>query len=1340
MNTRQIGLRLLVLWLALLTVGAFGQKMAGEVGKEVALSGRFGILWVDAQNGTEHKPLYYLQTKDNAAPTFLTLDEAKLEAFGGPHALIGKNLVLNGVWTSAQTRQFTPEKIQLGAPETVDHAPVRDASRSPHVFGGSKPWATILVRFSDSPAITPKPKTYFDGLMSNVYPGLDHYWREQSYNQVNIAGSQTFGWYNLPHPKAYYLAGGDGCGTYKLQELIDDATTVSNGDIDFTQFYGFQIMMNENLGGWACGTSGWWLTLDGQTHFWGVTWMPAWAETPGIVGHETGHGFGLDHSSGAYSATYDSNWDQMSGGSNANSHPTYGGLGVHTNSYHKSVEEWIPPTRRVLVPPGTSATIDLDRIAQPGSTSTALMGQVFIGGWASRFYTVEARKFAGYDVNASGGLPGEGIVIHKVDTTLGDRRSQVVDPDGNGNPNDAAAIWTPGETFTDAANGIQIRVISTSGTTYRVQITDSSTNTPQIVTNTQDTGPGSLRNAINWMQYFPQTIGFHIPLSDPNYDGSAFHIRPPVTMLPVITTPQITIDGTTQTAFTGNTNLTGPEIFLDASGSGQYDQGLQIEAGQVTVRGLTISNAPNSGIWFRTAAASGGVVEGSYIGVDLTGTAQAANAWAGVSITDGASNVRVGGNAAAQANVIAGNTNYDIFIYGADCAGISVLGNKLGTNAAGNAGFNVGYAGIGMWGGTHDNTISNNLISGHTTGGVTMADSGHHNLFQNNRIGTNAAGTAAIPNDYVGIGMWGGAHDNTVRGNLLSGNGGNGVNMNDPGTDNNRIVGNLIGTDAAGSTMLANGWNGVGLGNGAQYNTIGGTSAADRNLISGNTYNGVEIVSSDTQQTRYNQVIGNYIGTNSAGTAAIPNDTGVALFGGANNNIIGAASSNKGNLISGNSIIGVGFWDNGTANNKVQGNLIGTNAAGTSALPNGWSGVGIQVGASDNLIGGAGAGEGNLLSGNGSYGVAMGNADSSNRVPHHNTVLGNRIGTDIAGGNSLINGWGNVVLFTGAHHNRIGGIASGEGNVIAYSPHEGIWIGGSIGGVYGTGNTVRGNAIYGSTNLGIDLSGGASPGWNVTTNDDGDADTGPNGLQNYPVLNSTTTTNGITTINGLLNSTASTQFALDFYRVEVAHTYGYGSGTQYLGSTTVTTDVSGNVNFSVPFALSGSQITATATNLTTGDTSEFAANVAVANTVSVSGTIALQSCSTNGVTVSLEFRLASGSFTRTVVLNAAGTFTLTGIPKANYSVAIKGAKWLRKVVPANTLGGNVSGVNATLKGGDSNGDNVVDVSDLLLIIGCYNQVRGSANYNPSADFNNDGADDVADLLIVIGSYNSRGDN
>ena len=143
----------------------------------------------------------------------------------------------------------------------------------------------------------------------------------------------------------------------------------------------------------------------------------------------------------------------------------------------------------------------------------------------------------------------------------------------------------------------------------------------------------------------------------------------------------------------------------------------------------------------------------------------------------------------------------------------------------------------------------------------------------------------------------------------------------------------------------------------------------------------------------------------------------------------------------------------------------------------------------------------------------------------------------------------------------------------------------------GTGNQIRGNSIHSNSRLGIDL-GRAG----VTANDLGDVDTGPNNLQNFPVL--TAAQGGATTrVEGTLNSLAGTSFALDFYANTTANPSGYGEGERYLGSTTVTTDASGNASFSVELlsaTLPGEFVTATATD-PAGNTSEFSAVFEITN-------------------------------------------------------------------------------------------------------------------------------------------------
>ena len=132
--------------------------------------------------------------------------------------------------------------------------------------------------------------------------------------------------------------------------------------------------------------------------------------------------------------------------------PTYGCVGPHTIAYHKDLLGWIPSAQKYVAAPGTTQTIVIERLAQPTSGTSYLMAQLPIGGSTTQFYTVEVRRVAGYD----GKLPEEAVVIHRVDTTRTDRNAQVVDNDGNGNPNDASAMWRPGETFVDSTNGLTV--------------------------------------------------------------------------------------------------------------------------------------------------------------------------------------------------------------------------------------------------------------------------------------------------------------------------------------------------------------------------------------------------------------------------------------------------------------------------------------------------------------------------------------------------------------------------------------------------------------------------------------------------------------------------------------------------------------------------------------------------------------------------------------------------------------------------------------------------------------------------------------------------------------------
>ena len=332
---------------------------------------------------------------------------------------------------------------------------------------------------------------------------------------------------------------------------------------------------------------------------------------------------------------------------------------------------------------------------------------------------------------------------------------------------------------------------------------------------------------------------------------------------------------------------------------------------------------------------------------------------------------------------------------------------------------------------------------------------------------------------------------------------------------------------------------------GATGVVVGGVNPADRNLVSGN--DGAQIYIGDSGGP--NTVVkGNLIGINAAGTAAIAPQTGayasiyVRIGGGV---LVGGPTAAERNVISGNTAgsgVGVGYTVGGTAAQAtIEGNFIGTDVTGTLPLGN-YYGVSIP---NQNCVV-----KGNVIAA--STNQAIVSEGGSGAV-----IQGNFIGTDASGTLDLGNNGGAMAV--GGNNWTIGGTAPGQGNVITNNgpPYGGIANG------FPSGARIRGNRIFGNEPLGIDLYAGGSGG--VTPNDAGDADTGPNGLQNYPILTSAGPALGEgagTHIVGVLNSTASTTFDIDFYSNPscASRPQEYLQGQDYLGSTQVTTDGSGNAD------------------------------------------------------------------------------------------------------------------------------------------------------------------------------------
>ena len=421
------------------------------------------------------------------------------------------------------------------------------------------------------------------------------------------------------------------------------------------------------------------------------------------------------------------------------------------------------------------------------------------------------------------------------------------------------------------------------------------------------------------------------------------------------------------------------------------------------------------------------------------------------------------------------------------------------------------------------------------------------------------------------------AANSTVKGLVVNRWGQMGISIGNSDATGNKVVGNYVGTDASGTQDLGNSFDGVVIYD-APNNTIGGATAGERNIISGNNGNGVYIVG-DTATG--NKVVCNYVGTDASGTQDLCNyNDGVVisnlLAGGAPNNTIGGTTAGERNVISGNDGSGVYIAGANTTGNKVVGNYVGTDASGIQDLGNSFDGVFIY-GAPNNTIGGATAGERNVISGNESRGINItGNTATGNKV------VGNYVGTDASGTQDLGNSDRGVFIYD-APNNTIGGATAGERNVISGNDGDGVQIfSGS------TGTRVLSNSIFSNGALGIDL-GFDGP----TANDPGDADIGPNHLQNYPEITSAKPIRNkkrkLSAIAGNLNSTPNQTFIVQLF----SNPSGTDEGKTFIGQRSVVTDSSGNTSFSIKVRRSaapvGSAITAIATNDSTGDTSEFSA-------------------------------------------------------------------------------------------------------------------------------------------------------
>ncbi len=564
--------------------------------------------------------------------------------------------------------------------------------------------------------------------------------------------------------------------------------------------------------------------------------------------------------------------------------------------------------------------------------------------------------------------------------------------------------------------------------------------------------------------------------------------------------------GTDATGTLAQGNVDGVAI-VDASADNTI-------GGTTAAAANVLSGNSLDGVQISDSGTTGNVVEHNLIGTDSSGFTAVPNARAGVTIQAGASGNTVGGTTSDSSDLISGNTQFGVWIINGGTTGNVVEDDLIGTGpdpgtsvpngtgveiAAGASGNTIGgpagapvnyilnnldagveitdpgtsqnvvadswigysnFAGVVIGNGAADNTVgspapgSSTVISGNGIYGVDIHDSGTDgNTVINADIGTNSDGQSAFSNGRAGVIIQNGAAGNHLQQDVISGNGVYGVLITDQGSSGNVVEGSFIGTNTNGTSAVGN-VDGVAIGGGATDNTIGGTTAAAANVISGNSLDGVQI--SDPGTTG-NLVEGDFLGTNSNGTAAVPNArAGVTIQAGATGNTIGGQLVADRDVISGNTQYGVWIINGGTTGNVVEGDLIGTNADGTGALANG-NGVDIAYGASDNTIGGNSPAAGNVISGNTNEGVVITSPGTMGNV-----VAWDDIGTQLGGIYAVPNFTG-VLIEGGASNNLL------NNNVIGGSSWDGVEI---------TGSGTSGNELF-YNSIGVNSADGIGvPNWN----------------------------------------------------------------------------------------------------------------------------------------------------------------------------------------------------------------------------------------------------------------------
>ena len=396
------------------------------------------------------------------------------------YALYGRRIAVSTVSVAAKSKGLRVRRIDAIVPiEDLVPPTVRTRARASaqgaEAIGGVTSWVTLMCKFSDIPA-EQKTIDFFRSQYGGAIGQLDHYWQEVSYGQINLAGSDAYGWATLPQPRSYYVALDAATNKDKadLNKLFEDCTAAHDANVNFAINGGVQgvnMMFNSDLDGYAWG-GGRCTTLDGINKCWSTTWNPPWSfGNLAPLSHEMGHAYGLPHANNADADTdpYDNPWDVMSDAwNNAVGNATYGSLPKHINIYSRNRLGWVRNESKLTITAGSRArSISVDRASLPGSPNRQMLILNYPG-QSTRYYTVEVRKRGGSYENR---LAGDAVIIHEVQTS---RKEPAWSMDADTPPanraNNEGSMFKIGETWISSDYAFRVTVESQTGEGFVVTV------------------------------------------------------------------------------------------------------------------------------------------------------------------------------------------------------------------------------------------------------------------------------------------------------------------------------------------------------------------------------------------------------------------------------------------------------------------------------------------------------------------------------------------------------------------------------------------------------------------------------------------------------------------------------------------------------------------------------------------------------------------------------------------------------------------------------------------------------------------------------------------------------